>query len=147
MRRTALFALLASLLPVSRCVCSTTDPATEGQQYEAFKDFSNLFLTQRDLDKAFNEYIPGEYINHNPDVQSGRENALNYLRPIWTSTPVVPAAVFFGQGFGLIHYKVERNGTSIAIMDRYRLNGTCIVEHWDLRQTITGNEANPIAFF
>jgi predicted SnoaL-like aldol condensation-catalyzing enzyme len=32
-------------------------------------------------------------------------------------------------------------------MDLYRFQGTCIVEHWDVSQTITGNETNPIAFF
>lgn len=34
-----------------------------------------------------------------------------------------------------------------VVMDRLRFEGTCFVEHWDVAQAVTGNEANPEAWF
>jgi predicted SnoaL-like aldol condensation-catalyzing enzyme len=52
-----------------------------------------------------------------------------------------------------LHYKLdvrgglEAGGSSLAIVDLFRFEGTCIVEHWDALQQITGDEVNPNAFF
>ncbi|KAF9525587.1 hypothetical protein CPB83DRAFT_942090 [Crepidotus variabilis] len=145
----ALSLILATsgILPTLAAVCSTTTPATEQQQSVAFKAFADIFLVQKNIQKAFDDYIPDTYINHNPTAQSGRANAINALKPFWSGISITPAAVFSGGGFGLLHYRVKMSGTDMAVMDRYRLNGTCIVEHWDVNQSITGREANPIAFF
>ncbi|KIM23467.1 hypothetical protein M408DRAFT_320746 [Serendipita vermifera MAFF 305830] len=128
--------------------CSTTE-TSEALQRAAMKDFADLFLVQKNIRKAFDDYIPGDYINHNPGAQSGRQNALNALEPFLANSNLkfTLSAVFAGEGFGYLHYKLSFSGTNMAVMDRYRFQGTCIVEHWDVSQQITGSEANPIAFF
>lgn len=90
-----------------------------------------------------------EYINHNPYATSGRQNALNILVPALKdpSLSISNHQWFAGQGYGLLHYKMTFNGSSSAVMDRFKFAGTCIVEHWDSVQGITGSESNPIAFF
>jgi len=35
----------------------------------------------------------------------------------------------------------------IALADIYRMDGTCIVEHWDVTQARPANATNPIAMF
>jgi hypothetical protein len=35
----------------------------------------------------------------------------------------------------------------MAIMDRMGFKGTCMNEHWDVRERIYGNSTNPIAYF
>lgn len=59
MRTIALFSLIFCTITAFAAKCSTTEPATEQQQYEAFKDFVDLFMVQKNLDKAFDDYIPG----------------------------------------------------------------------------------------
>jgi len=56
--------------------------------------------------------------------------------------------MFAGEGFGVLHYRMTVPGmVDLAIMDRFRFEGDCIVEHWDTSSTITGREPNPIAYF
>lgn len=101
------------------------------------------------IHRANTRRITREYINHNPGALSGRANALAILEP-FLATPNLTftiAAVFAGEGFGYLHYKLSFSGLNLAVMDRYRFQGTCIVEHWDVAQQIMGNETNPIAFF
>ncbi|KAJ3511059.1 hypothetical protein NLJ89_g4314 [Agrocybe chaxingu] len=147
---TAVAAAALAITPAFAAKCSTAPGATDAEQLEAIKDFANSFLVIKNIQKGFDDWIPGTYINHNPNAQSGRENALNALRP-FVSNPSLQftvAQVFAGQGYGLIHYRARIPGQlDMAIMDRFRFEGTCIVEHWDVGQTITGREPNPIAFF
>jgi predicted SnoaL-like aldol condensation-catalyzing enzyme len=90
-----------------------------------------------------------EYVNHSPNATSGRENALSILVPTLSnrSLSISRTTWFSGQGYGVLHYMMGLNGTSNAVMDKFRLQGTCVVEHWDAMQAIFGNETNPIAFF
>lgn len=41
----------------------------------------------------------------------------------------------------------EEDHLPIALADIYRMNGTCIVEHWDVTQETLRNATNPIAMF
>ncbi|TEB37721.1 hypothetical protein FA13DRAFT_1620547 [Coprinellus micaceus] len=121
----------------------------QAAQQDAFANFAGLFLVQRDIQQAFDLYIPGCYINHNPFAKSGRENALAFLLPALAEPTLTISNIewFSGQGYGVLHYKMGLNGTYSAVMDKFRFEGTCIVEHWDTVQGITGNESNPIAYF
>ena len=147
------------------CKCNPNDN-NQAHQQAAIADVANIFLVQKNIQKLFDEYIPGyvstsvvrglrtnpsnrQYINHNPLAQSGRQAAIDILVPFF-QTPgfaIEPHQVFGGQGYGTLHYKLSFSGINLAIMDLFRFQGTCIVEHWDVSQTITGNETNPIAFF
>ncbi len=54
----------------------------------------------------------------------------------------------FNNDIGLIHVRVDEEGhLPIALADIYRMNGTCIVEHWDVTQETPRNATNPIAMF
>lgn len=144
----AITAAVASATSISHSRCNPNQNS-QAKQSAAIKDFANLFLVQKNIQAAFDYYVPGEYINHNPGAMTGRQNALNVLIP-FLATPgisITVASVFAGEGFGYLHYKLSLPGVNFAVMDRYRFEGTCIVEHWDVAQQITGNETNPIAFF
>ena len=95
-------------------------------------------------------YLFSEYIQHNPNAAQGREAAIQILSAGFANPEVTStnATVFGGQGFGAIHFKLTISPTtSFAVVDYFRFQGTCIVEHWDVLQQIFGNETNPIAFF
>jgi predicted SnoaL-like aldol condensation-catalyzing enzyme len=177
-------AVLGVLIPTAitkRIKCTSdfqgTQMELQAAQQDAFANFAGLFLVQRDIQQAFDLYIPGcvvllslvstssishpsytlpfsitftsEYINHNPFANSGRENALAFLLPALAEPTLTISNIewFSGQGYGVLHYKMGLNGTYSAVMDKFRFEGTCIVEHWDTVQGITGNESNPIAYF
>lgn len=65
--------------------------------------------------------------------------------------PFVPSVVLrqsFDNNIGFIHVRVnEANEEPIALADIYRMDGTCIVEHWDVTQARPTNATNPIAMF
>ena len=74
------------------------------------------------------------------------------LSPFPTSViPYVPSTVLrqsFDNNIGFAHVRVDEPGEEpIALADIYRMEGTCIVEHWDVTQARPANATNPIAMF
>lgn len=65
--------------------------------------------------------------------------------------PFVPSIVLrhsFDNNIGFIHVRVNEAGEEpIALADIYRMEGTCLVEHWDVTQARPANATNPIAMF
>ncbi|KAI1081509.1 hypothetical protein F5B20DRAFT_536249 [Whalleya microplaca] len=107
--------------------CTRITPAPTAEETEArFNEFADLFLVQKDVYKAF-EYILPEYINHNPLAQNGAQNALDILGPIWGSQSITVIRTKFEGGMSWLNY---RNGMG-EIVDRYRWEDGCIIEHWD----------------
>ncbi|KAJ2923812.1 hypothetical protein H1R20_g13284, partial [Candolleomyces eurysporus] len=148
---TVIVAVISSVTAQSPCTTNFvgTPEQLQAAQQQAIADFGNLFLVQKNIQRGFDLFIPGEYINHNPYATSGRQNALNILVPALASSSLTFTNVhaFSGQGYGLLHYRMRNGGSSTAVMDKFRFVGTCIVEHWDVGQSISGRESNPIAFF
>ncbi|TFK21209.1 hypothetical protein FA15DRAFT_717785 [Coprinopsis marcescibilis] len=138
--------------PPKVCNPRARGPNLEKQQQEATADFAHIFLELNQVKAAFDRYVPGQYIQHNPNSQQGREYAIQVLTAIRADPTIVTSHIttFSGEGYGGMHYKVIRPATenlTLAIFDYFRFEGTCIVEHWDVSQRILGNETNPIAFF
>ena len=65
--------------------------------------------------------------------------------------PYVPFIVLrqnFDNNIGFAHVRVNQEGEApLALADIYRMEGTCIVEHWDVTQYLPANATNPIALF
>ena len=51
----------------------------------------------------------------------------------------------FEGGIGFVHLNVA--GGQLAVADVFRLNGTCVMEHWDVDQARPANATNPLALF
>ncbi|RXW23392.1 hypothetical protein EST38_g2437 [Candolleomyces aberdarensis] len=120
------------------------------KQYEALADYADLFIKKQDVLTAFNRYIPGAYKQHNPYAEQGRDFAIQYLINGFTprgSVQTTNLTFFAGQGYGMTHFKMKMPNITFAVIDYFKFQGTCIVEHWDVLQQITGTEPNPIAFF
>ncbi|KAJ3484745.1 hypothetical protein NLJ89_g11959 [Agrocybe chaxingu] len=126
-------------------------PATDRVQLRALTEFANTLFVEKDAQKAYDEWVPGVYINHTPEVLSGRENSLAAIEALFSNLNLgftIAAVVVVGDGLGYIHHRTTVPGEfDWAVIDLFRFNGTCMVEHWDVIQPITGNEINPIAFF
>ncbi|KAI1385894.1 uncharacterized protein F4822DRAFT_356862 [Hypoxylon trugodes] len=106
----------------TRITPTPTDEETENR----FNEFEDLFLVKKDVYKAF-EYILPEYINHNPAAQNGAQNALDILAPIWGSQSITVLRTKFEGNMSWLNYKNSMG----EIVDRYRWEDGCIIEHWD----------------
>ena len=123
-------------------------PASEAHQRKIFFAFINDLYVTKDVLGAFDTYIAENLIEHDPfDAQGRAANAAKLVNII----PYVPSTVLrvsFSNNVGLAHVRVdEANKEPIALADIYRMDGTCIVEHWDVTQARPANATNPIAMF
>ncbi|KAJ3032784.1 hypothetical protein HDV00_007156 [Rhizophlyctis rosea] len=150
MRILAIFAILAACISATFAALCKTGPTSDMQQRAAFQSFVNTLYVQKKVKQAFDDWIPGQYIQHHPSTSQGRDAAIAALSPLFAipSLQVTVAGQVVGQGFAVLHYRMKVPGAfDMAVMDRFRFDGTCIVEHWDVGQSIPANDTNPVAFF
>ncbi|KAH8842267.1 hypothetical protein MCOR27_002271 [Pyricularia oryzae] len=101
-------------------------PPSEEETATRFAEFADAFIFEKDIDAAFS-YIAPEYINHNPAAQNGAQFAYDLLKPFWASQNITVLGTLYRHPQGWLNYR-SAFGT---IVDRYRWDGGCIVEHWD----------------
>lgn len=122
--------------------------ATPGMQQAVFSDFVQTFYIEGNITKALNDFVSEDYIQHNPFVSSGRAAALKVLPSAFANTTINVVHVLFQDNIGAVHYKVIQSGSPVtAYADFYRLNGTCVAEHWDVIEALPANATNPSALF
>lgn len=123
-------------------------PASESHQRELFFAFINELYVQKNVIGAFDTYVDLNLIEHDPFDQQGRianENNLAHIIPFAAASVLRKS---FDNNIGLAHVRINvTSGQPIALADIYRMDGTCIVEHWDITQARPANATNPIAMF
>lgn len=127
------------------------------EQEWIFKAFViNLASPSSSITDTFTTYVAEDYIQHNPSVLSGRQNAINALSTFMPLVNVTTLRMSFDAttdgGLGWVHSRLERLGedgtVSVAgVMDVFRMNGSCVQEHWDVVQSVPEGSINPIAMF
>ncbi len=121
--------------------------ANAKHQKDIFFEFINVLYSEKNATKAFDTYVAVDLIEHDPFDAQGRDANAAKL------SGIIPFANFevlrqnFDSNIGLIHVRVNEDPEPIALADIYRMNGTCIVEHWDVTQARPANATNPIAMF
>lgn len=122
-------------------------PASERQQRAIFNAFIEVLYVEKNATKAFDTYVAVNLTEHDPFDEQGR--AANAAK----LDAIIPYASFevlrqsFDNNIGLAHVRVNEDPEPIALADIYRMDGTCIVEHWDVTQARPANATNPIAMF
>ncbi|KAF6826986.1 snoal-like polyketide cyclase family protein [Colletotrichum plurivorum] len=127
-------------------------PATPAEQRAILDDFIQAFYVKVDIEGAMTAHMAEDYIQHNPNVLSGRENSINTLKqfiiPGQANMTVLRTAL--DNNIAFVHVRDDSAGASAepqAIVDVFRLDGTCIMEHWDVIQQRPANATNPLAMF
>lgn len=127
-------------------------PASHAEQRAILDDFIQAFYVKVDIEGAMTSHMAEDYIQHNPNVLSGRENSINTLKqfiiPGQANMTVLRSAV--DNNFAFVHVRDDSAGPDAeptAIVDVFRLDGTCIMEHWDVIQQRPVNATNPLAMF
>ncbi|KAL7934328.1 hypothetical protein V8C35DRAFT_302305 [Trichoderma chlorosporum] len=116
-------------------------PASPEEQQRIFYAFVNEFYSQNNISEAFDNYVWIDYIQHNPTIGQGRDAAVAAL----SKNPKVNSTIVhqtFTNNTGFVHHYAFST-PPIKIMDAYRMNGSCIVEHWDVIANLTLAEIDP----
>ncbi|KAK9242088.1 hypothetical protein V1506DRAFT_548614 [Lipomyces tetrasporus] len=122
--------------------------ATPGMQQAIFNDFVETFYIEGNIKKALLNFVSEDYIQHNPFVSSGRKAALKVLPGAFKNATIDVLHVVFQDSVGVVHYRVTQSGSPVtAYADFFRLNGTCVAEHWDVIESLPPNATNPLALF
>jgi predicted SnoaL-like aldol condensation-catalyzing enzyme len=112
-------------------------PATTAEQKVIFADFVNAFYVTKNVTKAFLDHVAEDYIQHNPGFPSGRQVAMDGLKNYVPGLKVSVARTSVSDNAGWVMVKQESSkgakGYSMVV-DVFRFDGTCIVEHWDVIQ-------------
>ena len=120
-------------------------PATPSQQHAIFFDFINKLYVQQDPETAYLTYVNPDYINHSPYSPQGRAVAIEFLKYLIPSVNRTIVHETFDANIGFVHLSVSGGQTAVA--DVFRLNGTCVMEHWDVSQVKPANATNPLSLF
>lgn len=70
------------------------------------------------------------------------------LAPIFAAGTYDIMSWNFDNNIGMVFIRIYRpDGNQVALIDLFRMNGTCIEEHWDVNQVRPLDATNPIAMF
>jgi predicted SnoaL-like aldol condensation-catalyzing enzyme len=117
------------------CVAMSPPPNTE-ETKARFDEFADAFIVAKNLTNAF-EYISASYRNHNPFASGdGPGPALDILGPIWPTIQITVLNTTFQDPMGWLHYRGSGVG---EVVDRFRWEAGCIVEHWDQGEKFPGS--------
>jgi predicted SnoaL-like aldol condensation-catalyzing enzyme len=119
----------------------------EDRQRELLNEFVNL-IQQKQVATAYNTYVAADLIEHDPNILDGRQASIDTLTPTIQTADIQIVHKLVDGGIGCVHSKVTFPGQPFsAIADFFRFNGSCIVEHWDVMQSLPASSVNPHPLF
>ncbi|KAJ7775466.1 hypothetical protein B0H16DRAFT_1879854 [Mycena metata] len=124
-------------------------PASPREQQKIFERYAELLYVKRTPDPAF-VYIASDEIQHNPYQLDGAAASFAAVNPIVTncSYGVEVLQQAFQAPFGWVHWRLDGPfPTPTSVVDIYRFEGACIVEHWDTMQQVPTDAINPHPLF
>ncbi|KAJ7853036.1 hypothetical protein B0H14DRAFT_2354526 [Mycena olivaceomarginata] len=118
-------------------------------QEDIFFGFVNSFYITKDYQEAYT-HVAGNLINHNPTSVDGIASSFSVVNSLFTSPSVSIQLIHqvFGAPFGWVHYRVDGlNPLPTAFVDVWRMDGSCLAEHWDVIEEQPANTTNPHPLF
>lgn len=139
----------AILLAAAAIFLSASAPAPDNRAI--ITDFARLFYTEREVRTAFETYVAPDYVQHNPGIADGREEAVAALAPMFADrvkTFQIKRILVDGDMAVIhVHVKPTPDSRGASVFDMYRLKDGRIVEHWDAIQPVPEKSANPHPMF
>jgi predicted SnoaL-like aldol condensation-catalyzing enzyme len=144
--------LSSAVLAISTVSATPNCPGREvtpEEQLSIFKSFVHLFYVAKDIPTAFQTHVAESYIQHNPGFKSGRQIAQDGLSKFVPMVNFTVAKISLTDNTGWVLAKQVGPGKEgyNAVVDIFRMDGSCVVEHWDVIQARPANPVNPLALF
>ena len=109
---------------------------------EVAERFIELFHHQDNPGEAFRCWVHPEYIQHNPNAPTGRDESMAFLVNAVKNNPELThevKRVIYGDGDLVAvhhHFRRKRDERGWAVVDILRIEGGYVVEHWDVMQPV-----------
>ncbi len=117
----------------------------------------NMEKVKELLDAAFNqknpemaaEFVTNEYIQHNPQVPTGKAGLVAALPMFYQAIPSLSWKLkhIWADGDYVIVHSIYNFGKDNAVVDIFRFRGEMIDEHWDVVQEIPSKMAHSNGMF
>ena len=146
-----------SLFPVTQAIApgAIADPAqtasaahadTTARNRAIMADFVTLLYEKRQPRVAFEKYVDEGYVQHNPVIADGRENALKWLEPVFAKpdAEIQVRRVMVDGDYAMVQIIGRMSGEDpgSAVMNIFRLENGIITEHWDVTQAMPAQTAS-----
>ncbi|MFD1551862.1 hypothetical protein DNU06_01810 [Putridiphycobacter roseus] len=97
---------------------------------------------------AIENYVGNEYIQHNPEVENGKQGFIDYFEKMQREYPVksitFTRCIAEGDLVSLHTHQIWPDNDEYVTMDFFRFDNTGkICEHWDAIQQIPKSSKNP----
>jgi len=103
-------------------------------------DFVTILYEQRQPRVAFEKYVHEDYIQHNPIIADGRENALQWLEPVFAKpeAEIQVRRVLVDGEYATVQIigRMNAEDRGSAVINIFRLEDGLIVQHWDVTQAM-----------
>ncbi|HYV93562.1 MAG TPA: nuclear transport factor 2 family protein [Chitinophagales bacterium] len=125
--------------------------ATADQNKELAKRLLELAFIKKDVNAAA-ELITDEYIQHNPNVPTGKAGFLEAIPHFYQMFPDLKWELkhIWSEGDHVIahsHYHFVKEGNGSAVVDIFRIKDGKVDEHWDVIQDIPEKMAHNNGMF
>ncbi|EHK45923.1 hypothetical protein TRIATDRAFT_19057, partial [Trichoderma atroviride IMI 206040] len=119
-------------------------PATDSEQAMIWKIFIHEFYDELQIKATYDKFVASNLIQHNTNTPDGRDAAVSVIEGLLEGSQLDRVHTVVQDNFAFIHVKITpKTGPIGAFADLYRMEGTCIVEHWDVIQSLPPNATNP----
>lgn len=139
----AALALSASPAQAAKCKLKPKEVATR---------FMTEFYVNKQVRKAFETWVDPGYIQHNPMAANGRDAAIGFLEPFFSTNPGISYSIkrILADGNLVVihaHGKFSAEDRGMAVVDILRIDGCKVMEHWDVVQPVPETSMNTNGMF
>ncbi|KAJ7147935.1 hypothetical protein C8R43DRAFT_525733 [Mycena crocata] len=117
----------------------SVEPVSASRQRVIFENFVNLVYKNATIETVREAWthVAADEIQHNPASLDGANTSFAVVSVAFTD-PTHKLQIInqaFDSPVGWVHFRIDGiSPEPTAVVDMYRFNGSCIVEHWDVIQ-------------
>jgi predicted SnoaL-like aldol condensation-catalyzing enzyme len=118
----------------------------EQKNLQAVLDFYDVVINRRQYERA-GEFLDDNYIQHKPEVETGPQGVLDFVRSIYAKSPNHKAHIvrsFVDGDYVILHVHIMNavEAKDLAVMDIFRVENGKLMEHWDVASPVPAASKN-----